>query len=234
MTKMRGNLKREMEFKWHVEDAKDYLVFLRALKSTGIRMGLPHRVMIRDWYVDLRGGLLNKAGIKCRLRTVDGRFEMTFKSSSPLRQGFVKRFEKTVKLPRAFSGRDGAIYVERFLQQQFGFLTKPMTLFRVDNRRVRRQIFLRDQTQAELSFDNVLLVRGARRIKMKEIELEYQNGNLKLFKSFAAQMSLRSHLPFQNRSKVATAMKFFFPRGQYLQRLSLAKRRQVFRKIFVS
>lgn len=196
---------REIEFKWRVRSSSEFSTFLRMATKLGAQRTRPKKIHIRDFYVDThRFDFLRRRWV-CRLREANGRWEITFKSPTPLRKGLASRLEKKIRLPSARSKTDAFSELQRKAKQVFD-QTKPVTLFVIKNNRQTHRATLPDGTRMETSFDRVRIQRGRREVRMREIELEFLGGNLRNFKKFGRTMTRAAGLELTHRSKVATAV----------------------------
>jgi inorganic triphosphatase YgiF len=199
----------EIEFKWASASHLDFAKFLRQAKYLKVNAKPPEQFSITDSYVDADNHFFQKHRMICRIRKVNGLFEVTTKSFSQLKNGFVKRQENTrsINFCRTRSKQLG--YVQRNLLPDSHRSARLQLLFTIQNKRTSRILFLQKKTQAELSFDRIKIRRGRKIVKMFEIELEFVSGKLSAFNSFTQDITRLTRLEPAKRSKVATAIRAF-------------------------
>lgn len=71
--------------------------------------------------------------------------------------------------------------------------------------RIAHEILYNDMT-AELALDCGELIRNCNNIPLCEIELEYKNGSMETFNSFATMLSQKFNLKAENKSKLVRAL----------------------------
>ena len=217
---MKHNSSHEIEFKWQAHSKTDYEHFRRHAKALGAGAYHLQTLHIRDLYLDTAGGEFATAGLKCRLRHSGDKWQVTLKSFGRRKKGMAERMEREIKLP-SFKSRIAALrYVTGRLEGVL--LDGPLlALFEVRNLRSLCRYKLPGHAKAEACFDRVTISRGRKKIKMKEIEFEFLNGDLAAFKQFTGALTLTSGLKPQKKSKIATAAAFFtFKKSARKKRIS--------------
>ena len=192
---MRKNIKksREIEYKWHVHSFRDYQLLLELACDLGAKLYKPKKFKINDLYLDTREKFFRSSHLECRIRLSNGDSELTLKSFADPKKKIFIRHEKTVQLPHFNSKKDALKYCRN------NFFRNIEPLFEIVNNREIRTLILPCGTCAEVSFDQVLMLCGKKKIRMVEIELELKSGHVEKFKAF---VSLLSPLPF-NPSKTS-------------------------------
>ncbi len=198
-------IKKEIEFKWSIFKAKEFNLFLTAVKEMGLSIKSCGRQNITDYYLVNRNNILYLKQKRTRIRRVGKAWYLTRKTLSKLKRGFVQRIEETKRLP-AFENIQNALkYVQKF------FLNPPIlnVHFVIKNQRAR--YLLKDRKLlAAVSFDRVRINGKKKTIQMMEIELELLKGNLTDFKNLTRKITRLSSLSPSKRSKVATALHSLF------------------------
>ncbi len=199
---------KEIEFKWAVSSPRDYSHFLVVLKKLNIKIVLLKSVKIHDFYLDTSDRFFGSSRISCRIRKEDSRWELTFKTRTPLKQGLAMRTEKNISLKRVKTFLQALQCCKKLLQ---GILSDPVIIkiFEIKNMRRRYKIILSKQTQAMVCFDKVWIQKGSQKVPLQEIELEFLKGNLHTYYEFIHKMVEVCELEPAKVSKVATAIKTF-------------------------
>jgi triphosphatase len=200
-----SNTKEEIEFKWSVKSPEQFGDFREAAKAAGAKLGSPQSRHNHDLYLDTAKGALEKSKITCRLRDCNGRFEMTIKAASKLKGGLARRSEKNIPL-EGVRKADAALALVRDLYHHPATNGDQLEVrFSISNNRRDLDLSLPGAFKAQVSFDEVAINAGLKTVGMREIEMEFLEGNLRKFLDFARQMTKKAGLLPARMSKVATA-----------------------------
>ncbi len=192
----------ELEFKWLVPVEENLFSRRRAILACAHSTGAARAVKNVDYYFDTPSRKIEKSRAAMRMRAARGKFELTVKSATKLKNGLASRTETTLPL----AARSAAEAIELAARANpFGIRADSLGIvFRISNRRT--DYSLRFKTcSAVLSFDDVTIYAGQKAVRMKEIELEYQAGRKADFTAFIRCISKASGLQPCLKSKVATA-----------------------------
>ncbi len=201
---------REIEYKWKARDDRDYSRFLEACRRLKAKISKSRTVSIHDIYLDTPDKFFGNSRTKCRMRMAGGKSEITFKSFAESEAGLVNRCEKSVPIPRFKSKKSALKYcVNKYLKHVLG-TSKIAPVFRLDNQRTFNKILLPGNMAAESCFDDVKISRGAKKVEMKEIELELLKGDIRGLKKFASKITAAARLKPAKTSKFSTAMTLLF------------------------
>lgn len=180
---------KEIEYKWQARSIRDYKSFLQLTQKFGAKIFQSKKKRIKDVYLDTPEIFFQMSDLECRIRSMNGCFEITLKdlpdSPDPDKKVF-NRFERTIPLPH-FNSIKAAI---DYCRQQFFMTIQP--LFEILNNRQIHTVILPCGTRAEAAFDQVLMTRGEKKFRMHEIELEFKRGIFENFKAFIDKLPISS------------------------------------------
>ena len=197
--------KEEIEFKWSIKSPEQFGDFGKAAKELGAVLGGAQPRHNHDLYLDTADGALEKNKITCRLRDCDGCFEMTIKAASKLKDGLARRSEKSIPLDGVRSA-EAAMGLVRDLYHHPAAKGEQLEVrFAIDNNRKDFDLALPGAFTAQVSLDEVTIDAGLKTVAMREIEMEFLDGNLRKFLEFAKQVTKKAGLMPAKMSKVATA-----------------------------
>jgi inorganic triphosphatase YgiF len=197
--------KIELEAKWSSRSESGFSAFRAEAVRLGSRVGRSRVVLIKDSYLDTEDGFFGKRRVSCRLRRADGRWDLTLKSRTALKNGVAFRRERTFLLGRG----PGALARARALLSRVPGRETLAEAFVILNRRTVLPMTLPGGARAECSFDRVTLQRGRKAVRMLEVELEFLKGSKACFSAFVRAVKGREAFSPSKRSKVATALKAF-------------------------
>ena len=197
----------ETEFKWGVCRARDFDVFINALKQLSVLTSDKKIVTITDYYLDNRQRQFTKNKVALRVRCIGNIFQATLKTRTALKNGLARRQELTRPLPPAAT-RQKAIYALQAYQEWAGYsLANLHPYFVIKNKRTVYDIHYKN-CRCEAALDNYLTQASGHQMRRREIELELKSGRVADFKKLVQQISLISGLSAAKISKVAGAEKW--------------------------
>ena len=193
----------EIECKW---DANTPHAFALAKKTIANLCGpiTPKTVHIKDVYLDDDKQSLAKQLIALRVRNCDGKFEVTFKTRTQIKNGKAVRREETLSLPniKNFSHALHALAQKKTWKQIK--TTGLIAQFLITNKRTI-YLFTFKKSTLEMALDKVTIHVAGRRVQMQEIELELKHGSAKALDKFAQHFCAQTGLARATFSKVKTA-----------------------------
>lgn len=186
----------ECEYKWDAYDRNDFANFLEAARSQASLKG-PKEVVLEDSYFDSKDKYFSKSQTSCRVRKEDKKFTLTLKNSGTVENGMAKREEKNI--PLSARSYDDAV------KEAGGILGRELTLkFSLTNDRTLYE--LDGKFGAELCFDAFTINLKGGKLAMKEVEMEFKNGDFAAFKKAAETLGRSARLKFAKNSKVKNAL----------------------------
>ncbi|MFA6583607.1 MAG: CYTH domain-containing protein [Elusimicrobiaceae bacterium] len=192
----------EIEYKWQVPVSAS---LARLAKLALPDSGKPHhkeKLYNRDYYFDTPERQIEKSSCAMRLRACGGKFLLTVKSATALKNGMASRKEDNLAIKA--STLRGAV-TEAAKLNPFGIKPEKLrVLFKIYNRRTDYRLNFAG-CSALASFDDVTIHLAMKAVRMKEIELEFAGGALEYFHALAGQMARTAGLTPCAMSKVATA-----------------------------
>ncbi|MBA2727116.1 MAG: CYTH domain-containing protein, partial [Parachlamydiaceae bacterium] len=197
---------KEIEYKWQAHSLRDYKLFLQLAQNIGANLSKQKKMLNRDQYLDTPEHFFLSSHLECRIRLNKEQSELTLKSFSVSKRVIFVRNENTIQLPSFISKKAALAYCRA------NFFKNIQPLFEILNNRQVHLITLPCGTCAEASFDQVLMVCGEKKFRMKEIEFEFKSGQLDTFKEFVGQLSPLSLTP-SKFSKFEVGMKLL--KGEY-------------------
>ena len=196
----------ETEFKW---DANANRAFSRMLAA--VRQLLPTRKIsavqclnITDVYLDHPDKCFEKQHIAFRIRCCNQQWEVTFKARTEVKKGKAVRREETLPLPKVSNFTEAIKFLDQKKTWKNLNVQSLQPLFVIRNRSQVRTLSY-EGVKAELAFDTCEIKVSGRRVFMKEIELEYKQGNISSFERLADKLTSISCLFHAHISKVKTA-----------------------------
>lgn len=194
----------EREYKWQAHGHADFFKLQKALQNTGLKLRFA-RSLITDSYFDNAEGKLSSEKSALRLRSVNGSYELTLKTSSSIKNGFAVRKEETVPLYAKSHTRASAQFFAE-VRQRRPDLGRISELFLIKNK--RESVFLENPLfNAEVCFDDFNILAAGKNQKMYEIEMEFKGGDFEKFAEFAQKLEKENGLKAVQISKVASAYK---------------------------
>jgi inorganic triphosphatase YgiF len=192
----------EREYKWAAAGPRDFAVFQKAPALAAFAK-TRRKIAIVDSYFDSADGALQKAKTALRLRSINGQYEITLKGDSKIKNGLASRQERTLKLSAKSRTRAMAA-LHAFFTENWPALKGPRQLFVIKNKRAAWDI-KSPSLEAEICFDDCLIIKRQKSLRFYEIELEYKKGSATVFTELAAQLTKQSGLEYSRKSTVATA-----------------------------
>ncbi len=194
---------QEIEYKWRVAGDRDVKRLREALVAAGATLTPPRRLEIRDHYVDTEDRFFLKAGVRCRIRSKNGgSWEITLKSTgSSAGNGAFTRTERTIALESATTESEALDALHGpALGNELGGRRVDLVLA-IDNRREVQEVRLADGTRAELCADTVLAKSGDERSELREVELEFEEGDARALADAVSRMASSVELTPSDVSK---------------------------------
>lgn len=197
---------QEIEYKWRVSGERDVQKLREGLVAAGATLTPPRRLEIRDHYVDTEDRFFLRAGVRCRIRSKNGRWEITLKSTgSSSGNGVFTRTERTITLDRARTESEALDALHGpALGSELGGRRVDLVLA-IDNRREVQDVRLPDGTRAELCADTVLAKSGDDRSELREVELELEEGDVAALAEAVSRMAESVDLKPSDVSKFEAA-----------------------------
>jgi triphosphatase len=192
----------EREYKWAASDPRSFVDFQKAPALTNFAKRR-RKITIVDSYFDSGDGALQKAKTALRLRSVNGRYEITLKGDTKIKNGLASRPERTLKLS-AKSYTRAMAELRVFFAGNWPALKGPRRLFIIKNKRTAWGI-KSPALEAEICFDDCLIIKPQKSLKFYEIEFEYKKGSATAFAELAARLTKQNGLEYSQKSKVAAA-----------------------------
>ncbi|MDR1123862.1 MAG: CYTH domain-containing protein [Elusimicrobiota bacterium] len=192
----------EREYKWAAAGPCDFAAFQKAPALADFARAR-RKIIVVDSYFDSTGSALQKTKTALRLRSVNGRYEITLKGDSRIKNGLASRPERTLKLSAKSRARAMAA-LRAFFAKNWPALEGLRRLFIIKNKRTVWDI-KSPALEAEICFDDCIIIKQQKSLKFYEIELEYKKGSASAFTRLAAQLTKQGGLEYSKKSKVATA-----------------------------
>ncbi|WP_424243960.1 inorganic triphosphatase YgiF [Elusimicrobium posterum] len=184
----------EHEFKWSARTTKDFDAFLSAVPDAVFA----ENAGIYDVYYDNKDKYYSSQKMSCRIRRQNGAYILTFKSDTKIVNGLARREEKNINL-KAKNLPDAVKESAKYLPAK-GI----KKIFSIKNK--RKNYALKNDFEAEVSFDDCVIKAGKKTARMFEIEMEFKHGDEKKFNNFAKNLTKKTGLKFAEVSKVKTAI----------------------------
>ena len=193
----------ETEYKWNADGPRAF-ARMRRLINTLARVEKTENLHLHDYYLDDENHALRAQKIALRLRQTGNRWEATLKTRTEVKNGKAFRREYTLPLPEAHHFSHALTLLKNKKSWQKVNLENLQVQFEILN---KRQIFLLrfKDVLAEMALDNCEIRVAGRKVKMKEIELEFKKGRGATLDLLSKEISRAAQLPFQKMSKVFTA-----------------------------
>jgi|TARA_B100002003_G_C14157197_1_gene557481 CHAD domain-containing protein len=200
---------QEHECKWRIASTDDYVRFMEQARQLGADVSEPRSVAIHDVYLDTEDGYFHLAGARCRLRSMDDRWELTFKASRKADNNIFRRMEKTFALPGVGSESEAMEYCQREILLPIVKGRSVVSLFSLSNRREIRELVFADGIRVESGFDEVEMRYLNRSVAGRELELELLSGNEEDFSDLVTQLTHLVSLQPNDKSKYDQALEVF-------------------------
>ncbi len=194
----------EIECKWDANTPRAFYLAACALQNLCRRTVKPRTLHIKDTYLDNTKHDLSKQHIALRVRNTDGKWEVTFKTRTEIKNGKAIRREETLSLPQV---KTSAQALRTLAQKKHwkGIATTDLCVqFTLANTR-RLYTFDYSTSRLEMALDRVTIHVAGRRVFMQEIELELKQGKTKTLDQFAQLFTQQTNLKHTRISKVKTA-----------------------------
>jgi|TARA_Y100000310_G_C20661760_1_gene805198 CHAD domain-containing protein len=199
----------ENECKWQIASANDYARFIEQVRKMGADVSEPKSVTIYDSYLDTEDRYFHAARACCRLRSMNDRWELTFKASRKAENDLFSRMEKTFALPDVNTESEAMEYCQREILSPILMGRRVGSLFSLSNEREVRELVYPNGIRAESAFDQVEMHRLDRSVATRELELELLAGSEDDFCDIVVQLTRLASLRPNHMSKYDQAIETF-------------------------
>lgn len=200
---------QENECKWRISCDDDYTRFIEQAKQLGADVSEPRTVNIFDQYLDTQDRYFHFARTCCRLRSIDGKWELTFKDSCNAENNIFRRMEKTFELPDLETESAALEYCQTEILLPILKGRRVIPLFSLTSRRETRELVYAGGIRAESSLDEIEMQHLNHSVPARELELELLSGNEQDFSDLVMRLTQLAALQPINDSRFDQAIESF-------------------------